>query len=821
MTVRRIVFWTLCVFKRVHFLLFFLLASFLSAQNIQIINEKNGEPVSFVTVSNADASKTALSDIDGVVSIEQFNADDTLRFFHASFESIEVSYNSIKDNQWVIEMSENFLDLDEIVVSANKWEQNKKEIPNKIVSISPKEIAFENPQTTADVLSASGQLFVQKSQLGGGSPMIRGFAANSVLIVVDGVRMNNAIYRSGNLQNVISLDPNSLKSTEVVFGPGSVIYGSDALGGVMNFSTKDPHLAVGSDRKAFSGNGMMRYATANSEKTAHVDFNLGFKKFGSFTSFTFSDFADLRTGHKRPAEYSDFGKRPEYVARINNQDSIVTNDNVNLQIGSGYNQFNLMQKFKYRAYTKGEAKDNQYIDLIYAFHYSTTSNIPRYDRLIQYRNGQLRYGDWYYGPQEWMMNSIALNSTISTKLYDRYKITVADQIVKESRNSRSIYDTDLSQRFERVNVFSINADFEKKTKRGNIWYYGGEGVHNDVRSTAQVLDIATGDVSPESTRYPDGGSLMSTASLYTTYKWNISEKVKLLGGVRYSYIHLKAVFEDTTFYSFPFSRVDQYTDAFNGSVGGVYLPGKDWKFNINFASGFRSPNIDDIGKVFDSEPGVVVVPNSDLQPELSYNSEIGISKVINDRFRIGLVGYYSLLVNAMVRRDFQFNGEDFIEYEDTLSRVQALVNTGQANIYGFDFLFEGKMRSDLTFKTTLTFTEGMDLTDNIPLRHVPPIFGETRLTYKRNKWQASFYTQYNAWKHIDDFSPSEQNKPETYTEDGSPAWYTLNFKASYNFTKSIILNVGLENLLDVHYRPYSSGISAPGRNLIVALRAGF
>ena len=128
-------------------------------------------------------------------------------------------------------------------MSVSKWEQQRKDIPQKIVSINAQSIAFGNSQTSADLLQQSGQVFVQKSQLGGGSPMIRGFATNRVLLSVDGVRMNNAIFRGGNVQNVLSIDPFSIKNTEIIFGPGSVIYGSDAIGGVMNFYTKAPRFS--------------------------------------------------------------------------------------------------------------------------------------------------------------------------------------------------------------------------------------------------------------------------------------------------------------------------------------------------------------------------------------------------------------------------------------------------------------------------------------------------------------------------------------------------------------------------------------------------
>ena len=135
---------------------------------------------------------------------------------------------------WANDIEEG-VNLDEIVVAASRWTQNVDLQPIKITSLGFETTNKYNPQTTADLLSISGEVFMQKSQYGGGSPMIRGFATNRLLYSVDGVRMNSAIFRSGNIQNVISLDPFAIASTEILFGPGAVSYGSDAIGGVMVF----------------------------------------------------------------------------------------------------------------------------------------------------------------------------------------------------------------------------------------------------------------------------------------------------------------------------------------------------------------------------------------------------------------------------------------------------------------------------------------------------------------------------------------------------------------------------------------------------------
>jgi hemoglobin/transferrin/lactoferrin receptor protein len=246
--------------------------------------------------------------------------------------------------------------LDEVVVSVNRWEQNQREISTRVAKITPSLIQLQNPQTSADLLGLSNQVFIQKSQLGGGSPMIRGFATNRILLVVDGVRMNNAIFRSGNLQNVISLDASSIQNTEVVFGPGSVVYGSDAIGGVMNFTTLTPVTSTAGT--TFSANAFARYASANEEKTGHVDFSIGLKKWAFVTSITKSDFGDLKMGSNGPDDYT----RPDYQVRDENGNDIaVVNPNPNVQLFSGYNQLNVMQKVRFTP--------NANWDFTYGFHY--------------------------------------------------------------------------------------------------------------------------------------------------------------------------------------------------------------------------------------------------------------------------------------------------------------------------------------------------------------------------------------------------------------------------------------------------------------------
>lgn len=128
--------------------------------------------------------------------------------------------------------------LNETVVAASRGSQARTAVAQQVRVIRRTEIERMNAPSTADLLSNTGQVFVQKSQQGGGSPVIRGFEASRVLLVVDGVRMNNAIYRAGHLQNVITMDNAALDRAEVLFGPASTVYGTDALGGQCASSQK-------------------------------------------------------------------------------------------------------------------------------------------------------------------------------------------------------------------------------------------------------------------------------------------------------------------------------------------------------------------------------------------------------------------------------------------------------------------------------------------------------------------------------------------------------------------------------------------------------
>ncbi len=783
------------------------------SQTITIKDQQTNEPLELVTLSNIKSNLYVTTNSKGQADISAFKDVEKIEIRSLGHKTIVKSYAELEAEGFTISLEISNFSLDEVVVSGSRWRQSSDDVPSKIISISAREVALQNPQSAADLLSISGKVFVQKSQQGGGSPMIRGFATNRLLYSIDGVRMNTAIFRGGNLQNVISLDPFAIENTEVLFGPGSVIYGSDAIGGVMSFQTLTPQLSI-NDNPFISGKANVRYSSANKEKTGHFDVNLGFKKWAFVTSISSWDYDNLRQGSHGPEDYI----KDYYVQRQDSTDVIITQEDKLLQIPSAYSQINMMQKIRFQP--------NEKWDFQYGFHFSETTPYGRYDRNQRVRNDLPRYVEWDYGPQIWMMNNLNISYDESNSIFDQMSLRLTHQWFEESRVDRNFNSTERNTQAEEVSSFSVNLDFIKKTGGENTFFYGLEYVLNDVTSTGELTDISTGISEVGPARYPK--STWQSMAVYITDEFKVADNFTLSAGARYNHVLLDSEF-DTTFYPFPFTKASLSNGALTGSVGGVYRPDETWVLNANFGTAFRAPNVDDVGKVFDSEAGSVVVPNPDLKPEYAYNADLGIAKVFDDIVKVDITGYYTSLKDALVRRDFKLNGQDSIMYQGELSQVQAIQNAASAKVYGVQLGVEVKLPKGFGFATDVNFQKGEEELDNgeiSPSRHASPFFGVSRLNYKANKLSMELNVSYQGEKSFDDLPDEEKSKTEIYAldKDGNPyapSWYTLNFKALYKLTDTFDVSGGIENLTDQRYRPYSSGISGAGRNFILSLTAHF
>ena len=591
------------------------------------------------------------------------------------------------------------------------------------------------------------------------------------------------------------------------------MYGSDAIGGVMVFET----LRADHENQQLKGNVVSRFSSAYSEETFHADFTYGKGKWAFVTSASHFSFGDLIMGkNKGQGSYL----RSSFVERINGIDQEITNSNPRKQIGSGYKQVNLMQKISFKA------SENSTID--YGFHYSSTSNIPRYDRLIERSNGKLRFARWDYGPQRWMMQQLNWKTTNPSKLYDQAKITAAFQFFEESRIDRQVGNATQFERVEKVDASSINADFIKTLYQSQFLNYGFEAVINRVDSKGESLNISNQEVAPASSRYPN--STWTSWAVYANYVAPLSTKWKMQSALRYNINGINADFSNNlNYYLLPVVQFKDNYHSLTGNLGFVYQVDPSFSISPQVATGFRAPNVDDMGKIFDSQPGSLLVPNPNLRPEFAYNAELNLNKVLFGTIKLDVTGYYTWLDQAMVRRPTTFNGQTELLYNGELSKVFSIQNAAFAEVKGIQAGLEIALSKQLLLSSNYNWQKGVEELDNSttsPSRHAAPAFGASKLRLHSKKGTLELSAQYSAAMPFEKMPQEEIGKPAIYATDANgnpfaPSWTIFNFAARIPITPYLQINAGVENLLDLQYRGYSSGIVSPGRNFQLSLRGTF
>ena len=674
------------------------------------------------------------------------------------------------------------LSIPEVIFAEDKKEGERLLSPSRIEKIDAIDIFQGAPTTSAELLQKSGAVVIQMSQSGGGSPIIRGFEANRVLLVVDGVRLNNAIYRSGHLQNSISISPLMLENVDIVFGPSSVKYGSDALGGVLHYHTKSPQSG-----QPWKANLLQRYSSVNNGVNLYYDQSWSKGKWSFLQGINLNQFGNLKMGKQRYHGYIDWGKEAHIV-------------DDNEQLKTAYDQVDFIQKIRLDV--------SQYLSYKMNLQVSSTTNLNRFDQLNDFSNGQPKFEEWYYGPQKRLLLGLGSEHQKKTFFYDSFNNTISYQKLEESRNSQK-YNADLIKRTEDVVVFANTTDFIKKWDYKTL-NYGVDLQHNIVHSVA---------TEGYGTRYADGGSNMTTISVYGQYKTPLSKRTNFSAGARHSSILLNADFNESNSLGLPFNAIKINTDAFTASLGLKWDMNKGWGSTLSLSTGFRSPNVDDVTKVFEKS-GKLTVPNENLTPERSKNIELSLNKTLGKGY-VSTTAYYTMLEDAILKKAFTINGQDSLWYDGEYLPVYANANTQEASLYGFNAKAHLYINKEWSSTHTLSYTYGKDDGSGLPMDHIPPLYGKSQMNWTKNKHKLGLFVLYNAWKNAEKYGSSGSDNLDEATADGTPSWWTLNFSYSVNISAGLIAQVNLENMLDVHYKTFSSGISAPGRNLIFSLKTEF
>ncbi|MBX2815057.1 MAG: TonB-dependent receptor [Saprospiraceae bacterium] len=786
------------------------------------IVDHSGLPLTGAVIHNASFSIQSVSDLKGLLKIPKSEDLDTLIVSMYGYKTQTLMPGKLSSSVLhEIELEPLMGVLDEVVV-VGRIDLEKEKHSHVVQSISARDMATFQSRSTADALEQHSEVFVQRSQFGGGSPIIRGFEASRILLVVDGVRMNNLIYRSGHLQNAITIDPQALQQMEVIYGPGSLLYGSDALGGVVHFRTKDPQLRFDGKNKV-GGAAMVRYASAASSIGANLSLNVGGKKVAYWGSLSFADHGDLMAGTKAHNDYPGYGQRLYYVDESAGDDRVVRNADPYLQVGTGYRQLDMVHKLKWQP--------SQKYSHILNVQLSNSSDVPRYDQLSLFEGAasDLRFARWDYGPQKRLMISSRQQFTLQGRMADRIAVVAAFQDIQESRISRRLGSSEELSQVEDVGVWSLTADFTKLLagERTKI-IYGLELSRNDLSSHAFERDIRSGTTSEALTRYPDRQAVMNSEGLYLNLRHDLGEKWFAEAGARYTHQNVLLRYHMSDLIEWPLDFQEGLSSAYDNLTWGSSLRYQvpAWSLRFLLGSAFRAPNVDDLAKIR-VKGGTASVPNTDLKPEHAINGEITLSHHfgVEKASTAGITGFYTRIEDVMVQIPFALpNGQTSLLSQGESFATVANTNAERGKLYGISANLHWDLPGDFVMDISWNMVRGITFDEQdreSPMAHVPPTYGRSSLTYDGGQWSLTALVRFNGEKPLDEYSSNSADNIEYATADGTPDWITYNVYASFDVIAELQIQAAVENITDLHYRPFASGVSAPGRNFSVTARWAF
>lgn len=749
-----------------------------------VVNETK-EPIANVSIQLNPGNYFDITDLEGHFILENIPEDVyQIKFEHIAYNPVDLKNIYIKKNQITvldtIQLKSKIISTDEFIITADRIERDPFETPNAVNVISKVEINDRAAKTSAEALREENGIFVQKTNHGGGSAIIRGLSSNQILILVDGIRLNNSLYRLGNHQYLTTVDNNSIQQIEIVRGPTSMLYGSDAMGGTINLRTKMPEFNTAG--RFINLSLLSRYASADNEKTISARGEFSTNKVAFNTGFSYKDYGDLRRG--RNSDYKRIEKSTDGI----------------IQSPNGYAAYDFDSKLIYKFSNES--------DLIAAYQLSNQENVPRYDK---YENDN--YYLWKYQPQRRQLAYLKYERNFFSNYINSFNTTISYSDQVEGRHTQRRDDSDLQKEKDEAHTFGLT--FEANSLfRNHSFLYGAEIYTDKIKSEQYNYDADSGvrTKSPLS-RYPDGAEYNSYG-FYIQDEYNLSKKLTTIFGGRYSYFNTRfqLVGMDSSFL-YNNNPYEQSFKAFTFSLGTVYRMINYLHFYFNLGQAFRAPNLSDISKFGESKGEIFEVPNPDLEPEKMFTIDLGI-KINHSIFKVDGSVYYSKISDLLASADAIYKGLPTIEIDSTILKIKSKKNIGEAYIYGAEGSFRYMFLGNWYLRGNFTWIYGKNTTLDEPVGGIPPLFGLTGIQYNKINYKIDFYMRFAAKQ--DRLSADDLDDPRI-PRGGTPPWQTYNIRIKYMVSKLITLQTALENILDYNYREHGSGINGPGRNFIISL----
>jgi hemoglobin/transferrin/lactoferrin receptor protein len=564
--------------------------------------------------------------------------------------------------------------IDGVVITANRKSSLSKDTPEAIRAVDHEQAAKYQVRSTPEALMLTPGVFVQKTNHGGGSPIIRGLTGNQTLLLVDGIRLSNATYRYGPNQYLNTIDILGAEKIEVLRGSGSVQYGSDALGGTVQVITRD---VVTTDKPLWNGTFLTRIASHKMEQSLHGDLSFSTGKAAFRTGVTARNFGDIIGG-----------------------------DSTGKQSPTGYQELDFD--------IRGKIKLSQSSELSVVF-----QNVHQYEVPVYHKVELENYSIYIMDPQLRQLGYLRLNKQLDAGILKSAKFTASLQNTEEGRKSM-INGSDIL-RYENDKVRSLAFQAEAFTEGSHIWSASsGFEIYNDmVHSSRTDSNIQSGTETEGRGLYPEG-STMTSFAVYSLNTFNLPGWI-FSAGARFNTFII--IVEDESINT---SKLTPSALIGNLSVLRKLTPRSN--LFISASTGFRAPNIDDLGTL-----GIVdfryEIPNYDLKPENSFQYQAGY-KYQGPRLGGEIYFYRNELYNLIIRTAVP--GDTIDDYP-----VYIKENVERAYIQGFETNIGLELSNSWQVNGSLTYTYGQNITKHEPMRRIPPLFCRIALEYSHKMWRGS------------------------------------------------------------------------------------
>ncbi|HDQ16198.1 MAG TPA: hypothetical protein ENN45_03980, partial [Bacteroidetes bacterium] len=683
------------------------------SQDVTVINAFNNFPLPGVYVYALNSYDTLQTNSYGEVNIDVFSNDDVIIFYHQMFMRERFTKQQLSKNHHVVHMKQGEL-LDKLSsTSPLKSKVYSADLPFFIDIIDLDEDNSSNVNVERITFSYAER----------GLSVFRGLEPGKMLLVIDGIRLNNAINRNGKIESLLNYDKTMTMRIQQIYGTGFSIYSADATGGVIQYFTK---IVPISQEYPFIFNMEVnsKYETAVKSSVSNLNFSMATLKFSSFTSLSYGSFGDIKMGENRkhvPQADSLYGLRLYYLERHGNEDISIKNENPFVQKGTNYDQLYFLQKFR--------VKLSENTNLLLNLHYIYTSDVGIYSGLTEINRDNLRFVECKFEPQHKALISLNILDERVTRIYDFFSTQNTYVVFDEYRITRKYQNPVALHQIENLHVFKHNSDFVKVLNINRL-LYGINYDYNQLNSEAFFYNIDTDSSWQGLSRYPTNGSFSHDLGLYLNYKWMYHERFHVNLGVRYNANYTNAFFINTSpQIPLNFTEKKYLNHAPIGSISfDAYTNWLQLKLIISTAR--HMPIIDDFGKVMVKD-FVVNIPNENLVSEKLVTGEFGVTIDMKDKLRIFGSIFYTKLFDAIISEHTSLNGTDSIYFGIDGYRLATKVNIPEAYIYGisggFNSIhnFDSQEKIFIRLNTSINYIKGINEQDNISLPNISPLFGNT------------------------------------------------------------------------------------------------